>query len=41
MVYMLTLRFAGSPDRAAIDNFYRVNQWNFLLIGEKVRPGQR
>uniref|UniRef100_A0A7S1Y0S4 JmjC domain-containing protein n=2 Tax=Phaeomonas parva TaxID=124430 RepID=A0A7S1Y0S4_9STRA len=22
-------------DRAAADNFYRVNQWNFLLIGEE------
>ena len=24
----------GHMDRAAVDNFYRVNQWNFLLIGE-------
>jgi len=25
----------GERDAAAIDNFFRVNQWNFLLIGEK------
>ena len=25
----------GTRDHDAIDNFFRVNQWNFLLIGEK------
>ncbi len=25
----------GTRDHNAIDNFFRVNQWNFLLIGEK------
>jgi hypothetical protein len=25
----------GTRDAEAIDNFFRVNQWNFLLIGEK------
>ena len=28
-------RLRRSRDADAIDNFFRVNQWNFLLIGEK------